>query len=175
MLHAGPNSQPFDMKRGESKSSRGGSRNKAKDVVDIDHLVDLWMDLSKKGCDVFSTFGEYQGVWAECAPRPCLVDLVDMARAMAKVSPGLQIKYGDLKEAAVACMHKDQSMKPSKTDTVQEASKKIADKFVIIQKHFRVLSIHKGFWFTFRLFFVEICLHTVNNIHHSKFLWHLLG
>ena len=169
---------------GESKSSRGGVRNKAKDVVDIDHLVDLWMDLSKKGCEVFSCFGEYQGVWAECAPRPGLVDMVDMARSIAKVSPGLQVKYGDLKEAAVACMHKDQSMKPCKTDTVQEASRKIADKLVIIQKHFRVVALHRGFWFTFSICVVvlTICLFTVNNFHHfkvrtrfDKFVWHFLG
>ena len=139
-----PNLQPASMKRGESKTSKGGVRNKAKDVVDIDHLVDLWMELSKKGYEIFSSFGEYQGVWAECAPRPDLADLVEMTRCMAKVSPGLQIKYGDLKEAAIACMNKDQSCKPLKTDSVQEASKKIADKFVIIQKHFRVIALNKG-------------------------------
>ncbi|CAK9084859.1 unnamed protein product [Durusdinium trenchii] len=132
------------MKRGTSKTSKGGVRNKAKDVVDIDHLVDLWLELSKKGCEIFSSFGEYKSVWAECAPRVDLVDLVDVARAIAKVSPGMQVKYGDLKEAAMACTHKDQSCKPSRGDTVQEASKKIADSFVIVQKHFRVLALNKG-------------------------------
>ena len=86
-----PNLQPASMKRGESKTSKGGLRNKAKDVVDIDHLVDSWMELPKKGCEILSSFGEYQDVWAECARRPDLADLVEMARCMAKVSPVLVV------------------------------------------------------------------------------------
>ena len=127
----------------KTKGTRGGSRNKAKDEVDIDHLCDLWLDLHRKNFDVFGSFGEYKGLWAECAARPDLVELIPMARVMCTCSPSLMIGYSDLKEAALMTMNKDISTKPLKEETVQECSRFVADKFVVVQKHFRAISLNK--------------------------------
>ena len=127
----------------KTKGASGGSRNKAKDEVDIDHLCDLWLDLHRKNFDVFGSFGEYKGLWAECAARADLVELIPMARVMCTCSPSLMIGYSDLKEAALMTMNKDISTKPLKEETVQECSRFVADKFVVVQKHFRAISLNK--------------------------------
>lgn len=126
------------------EKKRGGSRNKAKDVVDLDHLSDAWLDLYKRGVEIFDSFGEYTGLWTECAPRGDLVDLIPIANAISKVSPGLQVGYGDLKECVTMCMNMEPSCKPKKKESVQEAAKHVADKLVMVQKHFRSIALNQG-------------------------------
>ena len=122
---------------------RGGSRNKKKDVVDIAHVVDLWLDLSRQQDELFK-FGEYKGLWAECSCRPDIVNLVDVCWSLSKVSSSLNVGYGDLKEACTVLFNKDPSLKPNAAHTVPKAAAFVADKLVVVQKHFRSVSLNKG-------------------------------
>lgn len=123
---------------------KGGHRNKPKDVVDHEHLCDLLLDLHRKNVDIFGSFGAYAGLWPECAARPDLVELIPMCRAIYTCSPGLQIGYGDLKEVVTMVLHKDVSCKPKSSETVADTARFVADKFVIVQKHFRNIALNNG-------------------------------
>ena len=118
-------------------------RNKKKDVVDIAHVVDLWLDLSRQQDELFK-FGEYKGLWAECSCRPDIVNLVDVCWSLSKVSSSLNVGYGDLKEACTVLFNKDPSLKPNAAHTAPKAAAFVADKLVVVQKHFRSVSLNKG-------------------------------
>lgn len=105
---------------------RGGSRNQKKDVIDMEH------------------FGDYKSVWGECAPRADLCNFHDLVKSMHRVSPELNIGYGDLKEAAQALLQRDPSQKPKPNQSIMEASQYIADKLLIVQKHMRNLAFNAG-------------------------------
>lgn len=102
------------------------------------------LDLHRKNVDIFGSFGEYAGLWPECGVRPDLVELIPMCRAIYTCSPGLQIGYGDLKEVVTMVLHKDVSCKQKSSETVAETARFVADKFVIVQKHFRNISLNNG-------------------------------
>lgn len=145
-LHARHNIYLYAKFKALARMSRpkGGHRNKPKDVVDHEHLCDLLLDLHRKNVDIFGSFGEYAGLWPECAARPDLVELIPMCRAIYTCSPGLQIGYGDLKEVVTMVLHKDVSCKPKTTETVADTARFVADKFVIVQKHFRTIALNNG-------------------------------
>ena len=132
------------MAKKKSPPRRGGSRNKCRESINLEHLCDQWLELHQRGFDLFGSFGEYEGLWTECAPRPAIADLIPLVKALALVSPGLLASYGDLKEAASMCMLKEPSCKPKKQDSVVEAAKFVGDKLVIVQKHFRAIALNQG-------------------------------
>ena len=116
-----------------------------KDVIDMEHLLDLWQDLGKSTPEgIFHNFGDYKSAWGECAPRADLCNFHDLVKSMRRVSPELNIGYGDLKEAAQALLQRDPSQKPKPNQSIMEASQYIADKLLIVQKHMRNLAFNAG-------------------------------
>ena len=82
-------------------AQKGGAKNRRKDAIDGEHLLDMWEALARGSESIFGQFGEYKTVWAECAARPDLVNLLDLLGCLMKVSPTLNVGYGDLKEVCL--------------------------------------------------------------------------
>ena len=123
---------------------RGGNRNQKKDVIDIEYLVDQWVAIGKQHDGLFNNFGDYRNVWGECAPRTDLVNLLELLVAIQKVSPGMNVGYGDLKECASLVFQSVGGLKPKPHQTLSENASWVADKMVVAQKHCRALAFNKG-------------------------------
>ena len=127
------------------KVRRGGSRSHiAKDVVDVERLGNMRLDLQRKNADIFASFHKNKGLWSERAARPDIVELIPMAKCMTTVSPPLLISFGGLKEAATMAMDNYPCTKPKADLSVHDNARWAADKYVVVQNHFRSLSVNQG-------------------------------
>lgn len=123
---------------------KGGNRNIKKDAIDLEHLVDLWGEIAKTNDCIFSNFGEYKHIWGECAPRPDLVNFIDLSTCLQRVSPTLNVGYSDLKEAVSMILSRQPHLKPKPQQPLAEVSGHIADKLLVVQKHLRSLAWNNG-------------------------------
>ena len=107
--------------------------NYPKDTVETQRLADYFKDVYKKMGPSGFDLKEYNGLWAQCAPRASLADLDHLTMCLLKVSPALNVGYNDILQAVANTFHEFNC-------TVLEP-KQVAKKLMVAQKHTRNLKL----------------------------------